>query len=88
MIGEHIPNSLRRNQPSYSFGLKQDFYEKKPPIISKEHLIDFISKDSPGVGTYSPEMSQQKLSKISHLWTIPQDRRFKGPGSEVANNEK
>jgi len=88
MTGDYLAESNKRNQPKYSFGLKQDFTTKNPPVISKDHMVDFLSKESPGAGAYSPDATHSKFSKTAEKWSIPKDKRFKGPGSELANHEE
>lgn len=88
MTGRLVVESSRKNQPSFSFGHKHDYYSKKSPIISKNHLADFMLRDSPGAGTYSPEDGQKKFTQTSLRFSIPKDSRFKGPGSENLNHKK
>jgi hypothetical protein len=85
LIGRTITESQKVNQPKYSFGMKHNFYEKKPPLISKEHKVDYYSRESPGAGTYSPEQSFQKFSYTSIKWSLPKDTRFKGPDVSSGN---
>jgi len=61
-------------QPSFTFGLKQDFYERKPPVVSKQHKVDYYSRDSPGVGSYSPDVSHKKFNQKSIKWSIPREK--------------
>lgn len=79
LIGTTIAESQKVNQPKYSFGMKHDFYQRKPPIISKNHKVDYLSRESPGAGTYSPDESFKRFSCTSIKWSLPKDRRFKGP---------
>jgi len=51
-------------------------------------MVDFISRESPGAGAYYPEESHQKFRKNAEKWSMSKDKRFKGPGSEVANHEE
>lgn len=87
MTGSFVIDSKRPNQPSFSFGLKQDFYQKKPPTLSKEHKVDYYLRDSPGAGTYAPENVYQKFCATTIRWSMPKDRRFKGPGCEIEDRQ-
>ncbi|CAI2371202.1 unnamed protein product [Moneuplotes crassus] len=86
-IGERIQNSQRRNQPAYSFGIRHDFSNKKPPVLSKRHNVDYYSRDSPCPGAYSPERSYTVMSQTRGGWSMSKDKRFKGPGAERANHD-
>lgn len=88
MTGKFVVDSRKSNQPSFSFGLKQDFYDRKPPIISKEHRVDYYARDSPGAGTYSPDLSHKKFNQSTVHWSIPKERRFNGPPVEVNASTK
>ena len=78
MTGRSIVVLNKMNQSRYSFGTKYDFYHKKPPTLSKEHKIDYLMRDSPGVGKYSPQVSFKTLNDRSSKFSIPRDSRFKG----------
>ena len=56
MTGCFITDSSKTNQPRFTFGLKQDFYVKKPPTLSKVQGVDYLMRDSPGAGEYSPDL--------------------------------
>jgi hypothetical protein len=82
LTGRFVSESHKKNQPSFSFGYKHDYYSKKSPIISKGHLAELMMRDSPGAGTYSPEHGIKKFNQTSLKWSMPRDTRFKGPESE------
>lgn len=88
MTGKFQIDSRRFNQPSFSFGLKHDYYSKKPPLLSKQHKVDYYARDSPGAGTYSPEKVHDKFNETTVSWSMSKDKRFKGPCSELANHQR
>jgi len=79
MTGKYVIESNKQNPPRFSFGIKQDFYTKKPPTISKQHKIDYYSRDSPGAGTYSPESGHERFMQTSIKFSVPRDIRFRCP---------
>ena len=86
MMGKLIIDSNKHTQPSFSFGYKQDFYERKPPILSKQHRVDYYWRDSPGVGSYSPEISHKKFKEKNIKWSVPREKRFQGPNQDQTTN--
>jgi len=60
------------------FSFKKRTY---PGVISKDHIQDFLAKETPGAGTYQP-----KLLDAGRRWTISWDEwfwRFKGPNDNA-----
>ena len=68
LIGSSVADSGKKNSPLFSFGHKI----KKPPIISKRHIVDIKGKDSPGVGRYNVVNTKNN----SHEFSMGASQRF------------
>ena len=74
-LGRKGINSLRRNQPSYSFGTEPGLIQVKGKHSPKQIQKYFVS-DGPSPLTYSPERSNKIMTKSPQKWSIPREKRF------------